>query len=228
MLAALAATTRTIRLGSLVTPVGFRNFALLSHTVGTVQQLAGGRLEIGLGAGWNAAEFTKAELPFPPAKKRLDALRAAVELLRTGQHPPAVWVGGKRPRLLDVAATADGWNMAWTVTRESYATLTRVFDEACRGRDRDPQSVRRSLGLVALVGSSDGDLAERWRMLQRWAPGGALDGTRLEEWARSLGRYPRSDPGSTSRLGRCWRGTGHLRLRCSLRDLPGRAARADG
>jgi alkanesulfonate monooxygenase SsuD/methylene tetrahydromethanopterin reductase-like flavin-dependent oxidoreductase (luciferase family) len=93
-------------------------------------------------------------------------------------------VGGKGgPRLARlVARRADGWNTVWAWTPEDYAARVRVLEEACERHERDPATVRRSLGLYALVGEDDRDLTARWRALQRWTPGGALDGVRLEDW----------------------------------------------
>jgi alkanesulfonate monooxygenase SsuD/methylene tetrahydromethanopterin reductase-like flavin-dependent oxidoreductase (luciferase family) len=177
--------TNTIRLGSLVTPVGVRNRYLLKQTIDTVHQLAPERLDVGLGAGWNAAEYIEHSLPFPPAAQRLAELRETVDLLRSDQAGPPVWVGGKRPRLLAVAATANGWNTAWDCSPADYRDRVANLEAVCHAVGRDPGSVRRSLGLVTLVGRDAEDLDDRWRRLQRWAPGGVLHGQELRRWAAS-------------------------------------------
>lgn len=183
LLAALAARTHTVGLGSLVTPVGLRNRDLLLRTVETVQALCDGRLDVGIGAGWNAEEFTHSGIAFPSAAQRLVALSETIGCLRSMDRGPAVWVGGKRSGLLKVAATADGWNTAWSLTLGDYRERAERLAQACVANGRDPATVRRSVGLVTLVGHDQDDLADRWRALQRWAPGGALDEVALRTWA---------------------------------------------
>jgi alkanesulfonate monooxygenase SsuD/methylene tetrahydromethanopterin reductase-like flavin-dependent oxidoreductase (luciferase family) len=105
-------------------------------------------------------------------------------------HPPAlqsprppIFVGGKGDRLLRlVAETADGWNTCWVWTPEDYRGRGAVLDRACEAVGRDPASVRRTLGLYALAGESEADLAARYGRMQASAPGGMLDKVSLEEW----------------------------------------------
>jgi alkanesulfonate monooxygenase SsuD/methylene tetrahydromethanopterin reductase-like flavin-dependent oxidoreductase (luciferase family) len=114
-------------------------------------------------------------------------LEAAFNHPRSQQKPrPPLWLGGKGgPRLLRlVARRADGWNTVWAWTPEDYAARARALDEACEREGREPATVRRSVGLYALVGEDQGDLEARFRALQRWTPGNALDGADLNEWAR--------------------------------------------
>ena len=181
----LAATTSRIRLGSLATPVGFRNPNLFARMVATVDQLSAGRTDVTLGAGWNEAEYRENGLTYGPAAQRLEALAEAVQLLRRQCASVPVWVGGKRSRLLDIAATADGWNTAWNCTTAEYQHRLEALVGACRARGRDPGTVRRTVGLTTLVGRDGNDIADRWTRLQEWAPGGALDGVPLRAWARS-------------------------------------------
>jgi alkanesulfonate monooxygenase SsuD/methylene tetrahydromethanopterin reductase-like flavin-dependent oxidoreductase (luciferase family) len=103
------------------------------------------------------------------------------------QRPgPPVWVGAKGgPRALALAARhADGWNTVWRWTLEDYAERVRAAARICERHRRDPVTLRRSVGLYTLVGEDHRDLVARYRALQRWAPGGALDGMQLEEYAR--------------------------------------------
>ena len=78
LLAAIAATTTRIRIGSLATPIGFRNPNLLARMVTTVSELAAGRLDVALGAGWNESEHRANGLDFPPAGQRLASLADTV------------------------------------------------------------------------------------------------------------------------------------------------------
>ena len=213
LLAAIAATTTRIRIGSLATPIGFRNVNQLAHMIATVDALAAGRLDVALGAGWNRAEHLENNLDFPPAAQRLAALADAVHALRQRHCAAPVWVAGKRPRLLDVAATADGWNTAWDCTPDDYQRRLAALEQACQRQGRDPSTVRRSVGLTTLIGRSDDDVEQRWRKLQRWAPGGVLAGVPLREWAKS--RLVGTPAQIADQLHR-WRGGGVEQVICSF------------
>jgi F420-dependent oxidoreductase-like protein len=210
-LAGLAVVTERVRLGTLVLCAGFRHPAFVAKAAVTIDLLSGGRLDLGLGAGWYEDEHRAFGYPFGPVGERFEVLEETVEVLsllfgekepvtwegryvrleeaycrpRPAQRPgPPLWVGGKGgPRMAGlVARLADGWNTVWAWTPEDYAARVAVLEEACERHGRDPASVRRSLGLFALVGEDERDLAARWRALQRWTPGGALAGTTLEAW----------------------------------------------
>ena len=143
-LAALATMTSRVRLGTLVLCAPFRHPALLAKMAMTIDRLSGGRLDLGLGAGWLREEFDAFGLPFGSIGDRFTALEdalAALAALQSGDgadyegptvtlrdasmlpgpvngHIP-VWVGGKGgPRLLRlIAAHADGWNVVWRLDR---------------------------------------------------------------------------------------------------------------
>lgn len=138
LLGAISVSTRRIRMGLNVSGNLYRHPALLAKIAATVDHLSGGRLEVGLGASWNEAEFAMFGLPFPGTRDRLDMLEEScrvVKLLWTNEratlagrhyrvtdavsepkplqrpHPP-LWVGGKGPRrTLRIAAEhADVWH----------------------------------------------------------------------------------------------------------------------
>lgn len=126
LLAALAATTQHIRLGSLVTPAPLRPPALLLHQIGTVHDLAGERLEVGLGAGWQAPEFAACGLAFPSGAERLDSVISVAELIRStwGAAAPRICVGGKRSGIRRIAGrVADTWNLAWDPRPDDFVAL---------------------------------------------------------------------------------------------------------
>ena len=214
ILSALAVRTSRVRLGSLVMAAGFRPPTLLAKMAATLDQLSGGRLDLGLGAGWNQAEFTENGLPFPRPGERLAMLEEALavldRLLGAGGEPasfqgrfftadqapvlpppvqrprPPLWVGGSGDRLLGVVArAADGWNLCWSVTHEAYNERLAVLAAACRRAGRDPGDVRRSLGLHTLIGTDADDLVARWERVKAHTPGAILDGVELRDWARS-------------------------------------------
>lgn len=211
-LAALALTTERVRLGSLVLSAGFRHPALLAKAVTTVDLLSGGRLDVGIGAGWYREEFEAFGYEFGSVRERFEILEETVVVLGMLFGPgPASWrgrhfrmddayvrplprqeprppllVGGKGgSRLLTLAARhADGWNTVWAWSPAAYAERVHSLRAICEGQGRDPKEVRLSLGLYTLVGEDRRDLVARFRALQRWAPGGALDGVLLDDWAR--------------------------------------------
>ncbi|HEV8571903.1 MAG TPA: LLM class flavin-dependent oxidoreductase [Actinomycetota bacterium] len=211
-LAALATVTDRIRLGTLVLCAGFRHPALLAKSAVTVDLLSRGRLDLGLGAGWLEDEYRAFGFDFGDLDHRFEVLEETLVALgllfaegpatwegrhfrlqeayarpRPMQEPrPPLWVGGKGgPRILRlVARHADGWNTVWAWTPEDYGERVRALERACEREARDPATVRRAVGLYTLVGEDERDLAARYRALQRWTPGGGLDGEPLEEWRR--------------------------------------------
>jgi probable F420-dependent oxidoreductase len=245
-LSALAVRTSRVRLGTLVLATGFRPPTLLAKMAATLDQLSGGRLDLGLGAGWNEAEFTENGLPFPRPGERLAMLEEALgvlsALLADADRPasfsgrfyraedapvvpgpvqrprPPLWVGGKGDRLLGVAArAADGWNVVWSMTPDAYRERLGVLEAACGRAGRDPGEVRRSLGLNTLVGTDADDLVTRWRRLQAWTPGGILDGVELRDWAE--GRLV-GTPGEVLAQLRSWEELGIEQVVCTFSGLP--------
>ncbi len=210
-LAGLATVTERIRLGTLVLCAPFRHPAVLAKTATAVDLLSGGRLTLGLGAGWYEEEFAAFGLDFPPAGMRMAMLEETFEVLgllfgegpadydgrffrlqgafnrpRPEQWPrPPLMLGAKGgPRALEVAAReADSWNLSWRTTLDGYRAKSSAADEACAAVGRDPSTLSRSVGLYTLVGADGADLERRYAALQAWTPGGALDGTSLEDYA---------------------------------------------
>jgi alkanesulfonate monooxygenase SsuD/methylene tetrahydromethanopterin reductase-like flavin-dependent oxidoreductase (luciferase family) len=179
---------RYIRIGSLVTPVTMRHPLLLTHQIATVLDLAGPRLDVGLGAGWNEAEFTSAGLPFPAAPVRLAAVKHTATLLRNelGDAAPPIWVGGKRSGILRVTGeTTDGWNLAWDPTPADY---TRRLPTLLKHTEptKDTTGFARSVGLTTAIGTHETDLHRQGKRLCRWAPGQYLERLGFERW-RSQG-----------------------------------------
>jgi probable F420-dependent oxidoreductase len=207
-LAGLAAATERVRLGTLVLSAGFRHPAVLAKAATAIDRVSGGRLELGLGAGWFEDEYRAFGLPFGTVGERFDlledtlgyldalfgsepatfegkrfALREAFNHPRPVQEPrPPVLVGGKGgPRLLRLAARyADGWNTVWRWTPEGYAPLAARAREACERAGRDPSSFRLSIGLFTVVGEPEPDLASRYERIGRVLPPGVTEATPLE------------------------------------------------
>lgn len=211
-LAGLATVTERVRLGTLVLCAGFRHPALVAKAATMIDLLSGGRLDLGVGSGWYEEEFRAFGYEFRSVGARFDDLEETCEVLSRlfedgpatwegrryrlsgaynnpppAQRPrPPLWIGGKGgPRLLRlVARLADGWNTVWSWSLAEYGARVRALGDVCEGLGRDPDTVRRSVGLYTLVGEDERDLVARYRALQRWMPGGALDGELLDDWAR--------------------------------------------
>ena len=208
-LAAIARRTTTVRLGTLTLCAPLRPATVLAKALATLDVVCGGRLTVGLGAGWYEPELVAAGLALEPAGKRLARLAEAVQVVRgmfgggpfsfdgtyeradkarcqprPVQRPaPPIWVGGKGEKLIELAGRhADGWNTAWIWAHDAWAARAKLLDAACERAGRDPASVTRSVGLYALAGEDEADLARRYRRLQELSPTGVLDRTDLSEW----------------------------------------------
>jgi probable F420-dependent oxidoreductase len=181
-LAAIAASTSRIRLGPLVAATAFHAPAMLAKLAATVDEVSGGRLILGLGAGWNETEFEAFGFPFD---HRIDRFEEAFTVIRTllregridfdGRYvqarnaellpPPArpggppILIGSTGPRMLGITmAHADAWNAWYTQygnRPEGLAPLLAAVDDACRAAGRDPAEVERTAAvLVQLPGGT--------------------------------------------------------------------------
>jgi alkanesulfonate monooxygenase SsuD/methylene tetrahydromethanopterin reductase-like flavin-dependent oxidoreductase (luciferase family) len=177
-LAALAARTERIRLGTLVSPVTFRSASVLAKNVVTVDHVSGGRVELGIGAGWYEAEHDTYGFRFGTARERLDALdRQLAEIRRQWTvagdvqpkplqrpHPPIVVGGRAKPRTVRAAvAHADEYNTLFP-TLEDARAHRRILDDAARAAGRE--RLRVSMMAACVVGQDGRELAERldaWR-----------------------------------------------------------------
>ncbi|HEX6332146.1 MAG TPA: LLM class flavin-dependent oxidoreductase [Actinomycetota bacterium] len=207
-LAGLARLTERVRLGTLVLSAAFRHPALVAKSATAIDRLSGGRLELGLGAGWFADEYEAFGYRFGSVGERFDLLEEALGYLGAlfGSEPasfegrrfslreaynrppplqeprPPMLVGGKGgPRLLRIAATlADGWNAAWRWTPESYESRADAARAACERAGRDPATFRLSLGLFTVVGEDEADVARRHDLMVERLPDGVGDAVSLD------------------------------------------------
>jgi len=168
MLAALAATTSTARLGTTVTPVSLRAPALLAKIVTTIDLISGGRAILGLGAGWDAEEFQSYGIDFPAVSEREDRLAEAIRICRamfdegaasfSGAHysieraynfprplgaiPILVGGGGERRTLRVVAELADACNVFGDP--EMVRHKFDVLEAHCAAVGRDLTSITKT------------------------------------------------------------------------------------
>jgi probable F420-dependent oxidoreductase len=207
-LAALARTVTRPRLGTLVMCEALRPASVLAKALATLDRISGGRLDVGLGAGWYPPEYEAVGLSFPPPGERLARLAEAVEVVRgllgggpltfegryhraagavnlppafQEPHPP-VFVGGKGDRLIQLAVEhADGWNTCWAWTPDAYRDRLDVLERSCDKVGRDPATVWRSLGLYALCGEDRADLERRFARMRDVLPPRVVMGT-VDDW----------------------------------------------
>jgi probable F420-dependent oxidoreductase len=207
-LGALVSATSRVRLGSLVACNDFRNPAVLAKMVSTLDVLSGGRVELGLGAGWFEAEYEAAGIPFDPPGERIDRLSESVRIVRRllaegrtsfeGRHyrldearclprPPSqlpVFVGGAGDRVARLAGRhADGFNSVWAWTPEDFAGRVEVVDRAAERSGRDPAAVRKTVGLHTLPGRSHPAVSARWERYRANAPGRRPETAAFSWWA---------------------------------------------
>jgi probable F420-dependent oxidoreductase len=170
ILAALAAVTSRVELGTLVMCTAFRNPALLAKMAVTVDEISGGRLILGLGAGWHQPEFDAFGIPFDHKVDRFEeALEIIVPLVRDGavdfhgthysaanselrpRGPRAgipILIGAAKPRMLRLTArVADSWNTAWLGDPSALDERKAKIDAACQAEGRSPGSLELTVGV---------------------------------------------------------------------------------
>jgi F420-dependent oxidoreductase-like protein len=189
-LAALARDTTRIRLGTLVTPVTFRNPGPLAISVAQVDEMSGGRVELGLGTGWHDGEHAAYGIPFPPIGDRFALLEEQLAIITglwstpvgerfdyTGKHytitnspalpkpvqqPVPVIVGGwGEKRTPRLAAQyASEFNLPFAPV-ELFGDAVKRVRAACEAAGRDPATMRMTVAQTVCCGSDDAELARR-------------------------------------------------------------------
>jgi F420-dependent oxidoreductase-like protein len=190
-LAGLARDTKRVRLGTLLSAATFRYPGVLAISVAEVDAMSGGRVELGLGAGWFDEEHTAYGLPFPALGERFDRLEEQFEIINglwttdanstynfSGKHytltnspalpkpvqsprPPLIVGGHGAKRTPRLAAK---YADEFNVAFSSYEVSKKQFDlvdDACRAIGRDPKSLLRSVAQVVCCGATDADVARR-------------------------------------------------------------------
>ena len=192
VISALAAVTSRLRLGTLVSPVTFRHPAVLAKMAATADQVSGGRVELGMGAGWNEREHAAYGFAFPDTATRFELLSEQVEIARrllsteetvtfTGAHyqldgvrplprpvqsPLPIVMGGQAgPKAAALAASfADEYNSIGAGPDDLPDRLARL-DRACEEVGRDPATLTRSMMTVCLVGETEDEVLTRTRAM---------------------------------------------------------------
>ena len=204
LLAALATQTRRVRIGIQVTSNTFRHPAILAKQAATVDGISGGRLNFGIGAGWNQREHRGYGVPFPPPSERVARLDEACTLIRRlwteptpsfeGQYyqiqeaycepkplqqpypPIMIGASGEQLMLRVVAKHADRWS-AMAATPEEFRRKSAILDRYCAERGRDPTTIGRSVMIP--VHPANLDLRQVREITRRYIEAGATHGTLL-------------------------------------------------
>jgi probable F420-dependent oxidoreductase len=182
VLAAVGAVTTRVELGTLVSPVGFRNPALHAKMAATLDHITGGRVIVGLGVGWFETEFRGYGVPFPAVRTRLEQLSEAARLMKLvwtepgsrfdGRYfraegiiceprpvrvPPILIGGGGERVLLRIAAElADVWNNL-AVNQGELGRKVACLRDHCRAVGRDPDTIEISQQTVVVIGANEVD-----------------------------------------------------------------------
>lgn len=189
-LCALAAVTDRLRLGTLVSPVTFRHPSELAKLVVTADHVSGGRVELGLGAGWHEPEHRAYGFPFPPTDQRFELLAEQLEVIHRQwsergfafhgrhyriesldalpepvqrPHPTLIVGGGAGPRSAGLAARwADEYNVVFATVDQCRERRVRV-ERAFEEAGRDPAQLRFSLMTGCVVGTDHDEVERRAR-----------------------------------------------------------------
>ena len=181
-LAALAANTSKVKLGTLVTGVTYRNPAMLAKEVTTIDVISRGRALLGIGAAWNESEHAGYGFPFPPIAERMERLEEAVTIARlmfteerpsfTGKHyridrainsprpvqqggPKILIGGGGEKKTLRILAKHGDIGHWFGGDLEDLKRKKRVFEEHCAAVGRDPSEVMLTLGVGVILVSDE-------------------------------------------------------------------------
>ena len=186
LMAALAAVTDTIRLGQMCTCNGYRSPAYLAKVAASIDVISGGRLEMGIGAGWYEHEFDGYGYPFPDGT-RLDQLDEAIQIMKAMwtedgvsfagehyrldgaicrpspvQHPDIpVWVagGGEKVTLRLVARHADAANFGWTL--DEFDHKSALLADHCTDQGTDFDRIVRSADFNVVCEATEADVTAR-------------------------------------------------------------------
>lgn len=194
MLTALAAQTQRLHVGCLVTAMGYRNPGVLAKMGATLDVISGGRLELGIGAGWFEAEARAYGITFPDAKARLQQLDEGIQVIQKlwtqtlsdfqGMHfnlqqarcepkpvqrpHPRIWIGGQGEKvtLRIVAQRADGWDMDM-VPVEEYKRKLEALAGHCGAVGRNPNSVQKMIHFPGIIGYHEHHIQQRAESMAR-------------------------------------------------------------
>lgn len=184
-LSSAATATQRVTLGSLVLSYAFRHPAQLAREASALAAMSGGRLVLGLGTGWHEPEFSALGLPYDHRVSRLEEALQPLQMMLHGDHAsidgrwihlheasiavsapaPPIWIAAEQPRMLGLAARADGWNHAyWSGDDPSrFKQALRGLEDALKRAGRRRDQVEASASIACVIDgspSADGGFRE--------------------------------------------------------------------
>ena len=185
----LACNTKRIQFGPLVSPISFRHPSITARMAANVDDLSGGRLQLGLGTGWAEREHDIWGFEFGDVKTRFERFEEGLELIHTLFHSeqpvsysgkyfttkeaqllpppskpggPSIVVGGRGGKKTTMLAArfAAEWN-TYRVPEETIRCLTGELDKALASINRDPATLRRSAMLNVILGKTDAEVQQK-------------------------------------------------------------------
>ncbi|MDZ4824906.1 MAG: TIGR03560 family F420-dependent LLM class oxidoreductase [Actinomycetota bacterium] len=210
--AALAASTQRVDCGSLVYSAGYRHPAVLANAMATLDQIAGGRIVLGLGGGWLQQEYDAYGLHYGSAGERLRMLNEYIQCVRglltqertdfdgefftlsnaacepkPVQARLPIWVGGggEKVTLRIVAQHADGWNVPF-VAPDAWAHKAKILDEHCAAVGRNPAEITKTVNVG--MAFTDEELRTQFGAMANYVKPGVLSGS-VQEMVDKVGAY---------------------------------------
>lgn len=179
-LALAAEWTKRIEFGPMVSPMTFRLPALLARIAAAVDALSGGRLLLGVGAGWYEREHKEFGIPFPTTAERFDLLEQGIRTIREtwkeskpkpARDPIPLLLGGKGEKraLPIIAREAAEWNLH-PMDADLYRQKREVLERCCRDIGRDPKSIRHSVMTSYIIGRDRNEVRERAAQVSKVVP----------------------------------------------------------
>lgn len=187
LMAAFAASTTRVRLGQMCTCMGYRNPAYLAKVAATIDVVSGGRVEMGIGAGWYEHEWRAYGYGFPGAGDRLGMLDEGVQIMRqlwttgtatlTGEHYQVegaigrplpiqdggipLWIaGGGEKKTLRIAAKYANYTN-FDATPEAFVRKSEILAQHCKDVGTDFDSIVRSANINVIIGETEKDVADK-------------------------------------------------------------------
>ena len=209
---ALAASTTRVTCGSLVYSAGYRHPAALANAIATMDQVANGRIVLGLGGGWLQAEYDAYGMHYGSAGERLRMLNEYIQCVRglltqertdfdgkfftlrdaacepkPVQERLPIWVGGggEKVTLRICAEHADGWNVPF-VAPDAWAHKAKVLDEHCDAVGRDPSTLLKSVNVG--MAFTDEELKRQFGPMSEYVKPGVLSGS-VQEMVDKVAGY---------------------------------------
>jgi F420-dependent oxidoreductase-like protein len=209
---ALAMSTSKVTCGSLVYSAGYRHPAVLANAIATMDQLAGGRIVLGLGGGWLENEYNAYGMHYGSPGERLRMLAEYIQCVRglltqerttfagefftltdaqcepkPAQARLPIWIGGGGEKItLRIAAQhADGWNVPF-IAPDAWAHKAKVLDEHCATVGRDPAEIVKTINVG--MAFTEEELTRQFGPMSNYVKPGVLSGS-VQEMVDKVGAY---------------------------------------